>query len=95
MVILSLAGLAFLSFVARVKTRSFASFAGAALLWGCLSGAGRLADQLAQTGSPAERISLGPQLLILLAVALLARCSTRFSAEAFPLPRGSALAPPL
>ncbi len=72
-VILSLAGLALLSFAAHVKARSFATLlVGTALLWACLSGAGRLADQLAQTGSPAARISLGAAFWVLLAVAFLA-----------------------
>jgi osmoprotectant transport system permease protein len=71
--ILGLTGLAFLSFVAHAKIRSFATLlCAASLLWACLSGAGGLADLLAQTGSPAARISLGAAFWILIGIGLLA-----------------------
>jgi osmoprotectant transport system permease protein len=69
----SLAGLTLLSFVAPIRFRSVAVLVGAAaLLWACLSGAGRLADLLAIAAAPAARFSLGPAFWLLVAIALLA-----------------------
>jgi osmoprotectant transport system permease protein len=72
-VIFCLVALALLSLTPHIKARSVATLlVGAALFWSCLSGAGLLADRLAQAGLPAARISLGPAFWILIAVAFLA-----------------------
>ncbi|SFK32930.1 ABC transporter permease [Methylocapsa palsarum] len=68
-----LAALAALAFHPKDKPRSAMTFGAAMLiLWGCLSGAGRLASLFALSDPSAARYSLGAAFWILMATALLA-----------------------
>jgi len=62
-----------ISLILSDRVRSLATCgAAAALLWACLAAAGHFAAELAETGKPAMRLSLGPSFWILVGVAVLA-----------------------
>lgn len=62
-----------ISLIPSDRIRSLATVGSALLLlWGCLAAAGHLATDLAPTGRPAMRLSLGPASWVLTAVAVLA-----------------------